>query len=657
LSGVASVMSARQAFDLYQAGRMVEAAALCERLVAGDPAATAAWHLLGAARLSLGRPADALAALDRALALDPVRSGALSARAAALVALERFDEGLAACALALAADPDNPLVLNASGVAQRRLGRPMEALAAYDRALALSPGFVDALCNRGVALSDLDRFGEALAAHDQACAAAPNDPRALTNRAALLMVLGYPARAANDLERVVALDPRRPYLLGDLLHARRQVCDWRDDAALLGTVQAELETGRPAIRPFAALSAFDDPALHWLCAALAAPPPVEPPPWPSRPAGERLRVAYLSADLHDHATARLMAGLFEAHDRERFEIIALSYGPDLGGTLRSRLDAALARRIDVRRTPDAAVAALARELGVDIVVDLKGHTQDGRPGVLAHRAAPIQVSWLGYPGTLAAPYADYVVADPAVLPPGAEADWSEAVVRLPLYQPNDALVPTPTAPSRQAQGLPDGAFVFCCLNNPAKITPEAFATWMAVLRAVPEAVLWLYEGSPGAGDNLRIRAAEAGVAPERLVFAAPAPHAEHLARQALADLMLDTWPYGAHTTASDALRMGVPLLTLPGKSFASRVGASLLTALDLPELIAPNREAYIAAAVRLANDGSALTALRARLERARETSAVFDPARFAQSLEAAFETMQARRLAGLPPAGFEIGGV
>jgi predicted O-linked N-acetylglucosamine transferase (SPINDLY family) len=650
-------MSARQALELYRTGRMAEAAALCERLVVGDPGAAAAWHLLGTARLSLGRTAEALPALDRALDLDPGRPGALSARAAALVALERFEESLAACDLALAADPDNPLVLNASGVALRRLGRPTEALAAYDRALAVSPGFIDALCNRGVALSDLDRFSEALAAHDLACAAAPQDPRALANRAALLVLLGDSARAARDLEQVVALDPRRPYALGDLLHARRQICDWRDDAALLNAVRGELAAGRPAIRPFAALSAFDDPGLHRICAALAAPPPVEPPDWPPRPPGERLRIAYLSADLHDHATARLMAGLFEAHDRERFEIIALSYGPDLGGALRSRLDAALARRIDVRRLPDAAVASLARDLGVDIAVDLKGHTQDGRPGVLACRAAPIQVSWLGYPGTLAAAYADYVVADPVVLPPGAAADWSEAVVRLPLYQPNDALASAPAIPTRRAAGLPDEAFVFGCLNNPAKITPEAFAAWMTVLRAVPEAVLWLYEGSPGAGDNLRARAAEAGIAPGRLVFAAPAPHAEHLARQALADLVLDTWPYGAHTTASDALRMGVPLLTLPGKSFASRVGAGLLTALDLPELIATDSAAYIAAAIRLANDRPVLAALKARLERARETSAVFDPSRFARSLEAAFGTMQARRLAGLPPAGFEIGGV
>lgn len=647
-------MTARQAFDLYQTGRAAEAAALCERLVRDDPGATAAWHMLGVSRLALGRTAEALDALDRALALDPARAGVLTARAAALVSLERFEEGLSASAAALAADPANPMVLNAQGVALRRLGRPEEALTAYDRALALSPGFVDALCNRGGALSDLGRFDQALAAHDQACAAAPNHSQPLANRAALLMLLGRPAEAALDLERVVALDPRHPRAVGDLLHARRLVCDWRDDAALLAAIRAELEAGRAAVGPFAALSAFDDPALHRVVAGLAAPTAAPTPVWPPRPPGDRIRVAYLSADLHDHATARLMAGLLEAHDRERFEIIALSYGPDLGGALRERIDATFERRIDVRRMSDAAVASLARELGVDIVVDLKGYTQDGRPGILAHRAAPVQVSWLGYPGTLAAPYVDYAVADAVVLPPGAEGDWSEAVVRLPLYQPNDALAAPEATASRADAGLPDDALVFACLNNPAKITPETFVAWMAILEGAPGAVLWLYEGSPGVAANLRARAEEAGIDPERLIFAAPAPHADHLARQGLADLVLDTWPYGAHTTASDALRMGVPLLTLPGKSFASRVGASLLTALGLPELIAPDVQAYVAAAVRLASDRAALQALKTRLDKSLRTSSVFDPVAFARHLEAAFQALHTRARADLSPAGLDI---
>jgi predicted O-linked N-acetylglucosamine transferase (SPINDLY family) len=272
---------------------------------------------------------------------------------------------------------------------------------------------------------------------------------------------------------------------------------------------------------------------------------------------------------------------------------------------------------------------------------LKGYTQDGRPGILARRAAPVQVSWLGYPGTLGR-HADVVLADAATLPPGAEGDWSEAVVRLPHYQPNDVLGAVLPSPDKARAGLPDDAFVFCCFNNPAKITPETFAAWTAILRAAPDSVLWLYAGAPGAADNLRVHAARAGIAPERLVFAQPAAHAEHLARHVLADLVLDTWPYGAHTTASDALRMGVPVLTLPGRSFASRVGASLLTALDLPELIADSQAAYVAAAVELAGDRVRLAALKARLGEAARTSTVFDSVAFARLLEAAFTDMARR---------------
>jgi predicted O-linked N-acetylglucosamine transferase (SPINDLY family) len=648
------LVTARQAFDLFRAGRVAEAAALCEQVIHADPTSIEAWHLLGAARLSLDQPLDALTALDSALGLDPVRPGILSARAAALVALGRDDDALNACDAASARDPDNPVVLNAKGVALRRLGQPQKALEAYQEALAVSPGFPDALCNLGVALSDLGRFEQALAAHDRAIKAAPRDPRALANRAALLSLLGRPAEAALDLEAVVALDPRHPRALGDLLHARRQTCDWRDDEALRGLVRGEIEAGRPAISPFAALAVFDDPSLHKACASLAAPTPGPRPSWPERPSGDRIRIAYLSADLHDHATARLMAGVLEAHDRARFEIIALSYGPDLGGPLRDRLNAAFERRIDVRRMSDAAVAALSRSMGVDIAVDLKGYTQDGRPGILAHRAAPVQVSWLGYPGTLAAPYVDYVIADPVVLPSGADHDYSEAVVRLPLYQPNDDLGAVSPAPTRQAVGLPRDAFVFCCLNNPGKITPETFAAWISVLRATPTSVLWLYEGAPGVAANLRAHATRAGIDAGRLVFAAPAPHAEHLARHALADLVLDSWPYGAHTTASDALRMGVPLLTLPGKSFASRVGASLLAALGLPELIAVDTDAYVVTAGRLARSRSEIGALKRRLASAVETSAVFDPARFVTGLETAFQTLSDRHRVGSAPRDLDL---
>jgi predicted O-linked N-acetylglucosamine transferase (SPINDLY family) len=600
------VTTAREAFDLYRAGRLAEAAALCERLVVSAPSVEA-WHLLGVSRLGLGQAEAALTALDAGLALDSERPGLLSAKALVLNSLGRDIEAVATGRAALAVDPDNPPVLGALAVSLQRLGGFEAALAALDRAVQVSPG----------------------------------DAGTLASRAALRLLLNRPAEAARDLEAVMELDPLHPRLAGDLMWARRQTCDWSEDAALDMLVKADLKLGRPGVAPFAALAIFDIPVLHRRCAELAAPPVAPAPVWPARPDGARIRVAYLSSDLHEHATARLLAGVLEAHDRNRFEIFAVSYGPEAGGPMRERLRAACEHWIEARSLSDAEIALKCREQGVDIAVDLKGYTQDGRPGILAHRAAPVQVSWLGYPGTLGR-HADIVLADAVTLPPGEEGAWSEAVVRLPHYQPNDALGdalgPVLPPPGRAEAGLPDGAFVYGCFNNPAKITPEVFAAWMKILKAALDSVLWLYAGAPGAAENLRAHAAGAGVAPERLVFAQPAPHDQHLARHALADLMLDTWPYGAHTTASDALRMGVPLLSLPGKSFASRVGASLLTALGLPELIAGSETDYIAKAL----DRSALNGLKAKLGKALETSDVFRPAAFARSLEAAFAAMLRR---------------
>lgn len=588
--------SAREAFDLYRAGRLPEAIALCERLAHRAPSVEV-WHLLGVSQLGLGRAEAALTALNAGLALDSARPGLLSARALALTALQKDDEAVVAARAALSADPENPPVFHALAVSLQRLGG----------------------------------FPEALAAIDHAVASAPREPAFRAHRAALLTLLNRPADAARDLEAILALDSRHPRVVGDLIWARRQTCDWREDAALDMLVKAELKLGRVAVAPFAALALFDLPGLHRRCAELSAPPSVPPPVWPVRPPGERLRVAYLSSDFHEHATARLLAGVLEAHDRSRFEIFAVSYGPRTGCAMQRRLQAACEHWIEARVLSEAEIAAKCREQGVDIAVDLKGYTQDGRPGILAHRAAPVQVSWLGYPGTLGA-HADVILADAITLPVGAESDWSEAVVRVPHYQPNDRLTPAIPAPNRAAMGLPEDAPVFCCFNNPAKITPEVFATWMQILRAVPDSVLWLYAGAPGAAETLCDHAKAAGVAPQRLVFADPKPHAAHLARHALADLVLDTWPYGAHTTASDALRTGVPVLTLPGQSFASRVGASLLTAIGMTDLIATSKADYVAKALDFVTDPT----LKPRVVEAVRRSTLFDPVAFARSLEDAY---------------------
>jgi predicted O-linked N-acetylglucosamine transferase (SPINDLY family) len=386
-------------------------------------------------------------------------------------------------------------------------------------------------------------------------------------------------------------------------------------------------------------------------AVAAAPLPAMPPL-----KGRRLRIGYLSGEFQDQATMVLMAGVLEQHDRSRFEIIGVDNGDADGSALRRRVAAALDRRVPIAGLDDPRAAALIREHGVDVLVNLNGYFGRARNGVFALRAAPVQVNYLGFPGTLGAGWMDYLVADDIVIPPGEEAHYREAVVRLPgSYQANDGRRPIDAGPVSRAQaGLPEGAFVFCSFNNLYKLTPDVFDVWMGLLRRVPGSVLWLLLTAPEAQENLAREAAARGVDPARLVWAATLPHARHLARLRLADLMLDTLPYNAHTTGSDALWAGLPMLTCRGASFAGRVGASLLHSVGLPELITPDLVAYAATAERLARHPAELQALRQRLAAARAQGALFDTVRQCRLLEQSFVTMAQRHADGLPPQGFQV---
>jgi predicted O-linked N-acetylglucosamine transferase (SPINDLY family) len=370
----------------------------------------------------------------------------------------------------------------------------------------------------------------------------------------------------------------------------------------------------------------------------------------------KIKVGYFSADFHEHATAWLMADLFEQHDRERFEWHAFSFGPSLNDAMRQRLVKGFDHFHAVESLSDDEVVAMAHRLGIDVAVDLKGYTKDSRPGIFARRVAPVQVNYLGYPGSMGMPYMDYVLADRVVIPDGAFDHYSEQVVRLPqCYQPNDSKRTRPKLVlGRAAFGLPEDAFVFCSFNNNYKITPEQFALWVTILKRVPNSVLWLYVAHPDAVNNLREAARQADIAPERLLFATKVAHESHVLRYACADLFLDTFPYNAHTTASDALSMGLPLVTRQGRSFASRVAASLLHACDLPELITESPEDYVELAVQLATQPDRLKAYRQHLVTHRDSLKLFDTASLARAIERALRVMVERSRAGLAPAHFDV---
>ena len=389
------------------------------------------------------------------------------------------------------------------------------------------------------------------------------------------------AEAAKRFKRTLVDDPKYDLSLGYLLDALRQCCDWTQVSEVQRAIEERCETGVAVIDPFTMMAVSDDPIRERRVAELYAEkfyPQTSDPLWAGEEySHDRIRIAYLSADYHEHATSYLMAELFESHDKSQFETYAISFGKHSDGAMRQRLVKAFDHFIDVNDKTDREAAELMRELEIDIAIDLKGYTADARPGILSHRPCPVQAQYLGFPGTMGAPYIDYIIADDVIIPESHEQYYTEKVVRLPgCYQPCDSKQKIAgRIPTRAEEGLPDDAYVYCCFNNNYKITPEIFDVWMEILREVPESVLWLFEGNAAAPVNLRKEAEKRGVDPNRLIFAKKKPIEEHLARHQLADLFLDTVPCNAHTTARDALIAGLPVLTLMGDTFASRVAASI----------------------------------------------------------------------------------
>ena len=679
----------------FQRGDCVEAVRHFDLALALKPEVAAAHNSRAAALNGLKRFEEAVACCDTALALKPDLAEALTNRALALVELKRLDEAVVSCDKALALRPDAPEAHNNRGNALRELGRLDEALASFDRAIALRPDYAEAFNNRanalnqlrrsgdaldsarraialrpdlaqahyncGIALHELHRYEEALASYDAAVAHAPDYAEALVNRGTALVDLKRHDQASASYAKAFALDPEQKYLRGMHLHARMLICDWADLDAAWAELSRATSQGALASLPLHLLPCSSDPQIQLACATSYMQDKIGAPPVPlwrgERYSHDRIRLAYLSADFGDHAVSQLTAGLFEHHDRSRFETIAISSGPAAPGALRTRIEAAFDRFVDARALGDEEVARLVRDLEIDIAVDLSGNTEGGRPVVFARRPAPVQVNYLGYAGTMGKPHWDYVLADRFVIPEDARRAYVEQVVELPdsYMVTDDRRIIADPVPSRAQAGLPEQGFVFCCFNNAYKITPDIFDVWMRLLRQVEGSVLWLSSVHAAAAANLRREAQARGVAADRLVFAPKtARNADHLARIRLADLFLDTFYYNAHVTAADALWAGVPLLTCPGAAFASRVAGSLLGAVGLPELIVTSRSEYETLALRLAGDPALLLPLRQRLARNRDTCALFDTARFTRHVEAAYVAMVERSRRGEPPRGFTV---
>lgn len=538
-------------------------------------------------------------------------------------------------------------------------GLYQQAAAAAARALALQPGHVNAAFNLGNALMVLHRSAEAIDAYRVAAAALPGDP---TVQAALAAALEAQLQLAEAIEvgnRAAAINPTDPQLRAVQALRMMMACDWsgleRLEPMLDRDEREALARGLvPAESPFSHISRCEDPARNAAMARAWAAQYLDIDPLPPIVAVPKttLRIGYLSSDFRDHAIAHLISGMLREHDRQAVSVHCYSHGPDNGGGYRDAVRAACDAFTDVTNVDDADAARRMRADGIDILVDLNGPTHGNRLGLCARRPAPVQVTYLGFPGSSGARFFDYAVVDPIVLAPEEAALWTEQPVYMPhCYQANDnAQTIASTGLTRERAGLPETGFVFASFTSPTKIGTEIFRAWMAILGAVPDSVLWLLAHNPAAIENLRRAAAAEGVAPTRLVFSPPLAKPAHFERLALADLALDTFVYNGHTTTSDCLRAGLPVVTMVGRHFASRVSASLLAAMALDELVAPDARHYIDLAVALARDSARLAALRARLVASRPAAPLFDPVRFARDLERGYRLMWDRAVAGRAPA-------
>lgn len=686
---------AQVAFDrmveAFRSGHMDEAARLGRPLSAENPHAHGVHNLLGAALLDLGDDAGAQAAFARAIAADPGAFASYNNLAIALRRQGRLDDAEATwrdviarapgyadapynlagllehagrldeaahwLEAAVAIDPGHVDAHYNLGNVRARQGYRDEAIASFALAVALRSDHTDSHNNMGGLLLAAQRADEAIAAFDRALAADPRNGQAMVNRGKALVLKGERVAAVAAFRAALALDPNDGSARLQALFEEAHMCDWhaRGEFALTEGPEAA------AVQPFAALPFCDDPAHQYrrsiACAAQTFGAVQDGLPDPPPSSDGRIRIGYFSADFHDHATMHLMAGFFREHDAARFDVRLYSYGPPReDDAARMALRAHGHTFVEIGAMRDDEVVTHARAEGLDIAVDLKGYTLGTRTRLFGHRLAPVQVSWMGYPGTLGHPCIDYFLADRVTMPPGAEAFFSEKIVRLAhCYQANDdARAIVPDRLGRAGYGLPEAGFVFACFNQCYKIAPAEWDIWMGLLRAVPGSVLWLLRSNRWAEANLRAEALGRGIAPERLVFAAPLPHAEHLGRLVHADLFLDTFAVNAHTTASDALWAGLPVLTLAGRQFAARVAASLVHAVGLPELAVDDHADYAALALDLACHPQRLADLRARLSENRRTTALFDTAGFTRRVERAFAQMHHWHREGLPPAAFDV---
>jgi len=636
------------AISLRKLGRLEDALEQFRLATQIDQNIAQGWSNYANILQALGRLDEAMIAYDRALSLRPLDyPEAWSNRGVVLKELKQFDLAIDSFKKAIEIKNDYAEAWFNMGIVHSQKYKNHEALFSFNQAIKYRPSYPEAYLNLALTFCETQNHANALSTINKALEINPEYQKAWYQKGVIAHQLQQYDLALISFKKSHELDPSYEYLLGNLLTIQLHLCNWENLEQQTAQFITKAVLGEKVAPPFHAIPLVDSGLIQkqiaqtWI--ADKHPTTQELPPLErgTTPKDRKIRLGYYSADFHNHATMYLMAKLFEMHDRSVFELFAFSFGPVADDAMRRRAMAAFDHFIDVREHSDLEIAKLSRELGIDIAVDLKGFTPFARTNIFAHRAAPIQVNYLGYPGTMGAPYIDYIIADPILVPPGSELFYTEKVAYMPhSYQVNDdERVIADTVYTRAQMGLPETGFVFCCFNNNYKILPPTLEGWVRILNAIPGSVLWLLEDNLTAGQNLRQAFMAAGLDPNRLIFAKRLPLAEHLARHRLADLFLDTLPCNAHTTTSDALWAGLPVLTLMGEAFAGRVSASLLNAIGLPELITSSQAQYEQKAIELAQNPEKLGQIKATLIANRATHPLFNTAQYTKDLEVLYRGM------------------
>jgi protein O-GlcNAc transferase len=614
---------------------------------------------LGLVLAALGQFDAAITNYEIAIEAKPDFVEAHNNRGLALSELGKMDEAVASYETAISLNPNFANAYSNFGIVLAARGKSEAAIASYDKAIALNPSLFEAHSNRGIALAALGQLDGAVASYDKALETNPAYADAYYNRGNALKQLKRFDAAVASYKKALEINPGYPFLDGMLLHTMMEICDWEGFDARLEALKARVERNEKATPSLDLHGLCDLPSLHRLATEIwmksKHPPNLSLGAIPKRLKGDKIRVGYYSADFRVHAVSQLVVELFESHDRNNFELIAFSLRPDAIDEMSERVAAAFDRFIEVKKQSDQDVAQLSRDLGIDIAVDLGGLTSGHRPGIFAYRAAPIQVNYLGFGGTMAAEYYDYLVADRTIIPPASQKLYSEKIVYLPSHQASAMhRNMAERIPTREELGLPSAGFIYCCFNNNIKITPSTFEGWMRILKKVESSALFLNARNNLAISNLKRETSRHGVSPERVIFKKLLSAPNYLAMHQTVGLFLDTFPYNAGTTASDALWAGLPVLTLKGESFASRLASSVLNVIRLPELITLSQEEYESRAIELATNPSKLAEIKGKLQKNRNTSVLFDSRTLTRHIEAAYTVMYERYHADLLPDHIEV---